>query len=379
MLSRGKRDRDKDSAKSQSERHSLHVYLEQKAELAVHGECSAQRRLSEAEADMDVREWEKRSSDSALYEANRELESQRLELNQANRWADQAQRERIGWHGELEMRSRLFQESRQRDCQNIEELRRFCSLEAEKARQSRIEELSMNQERSPSVVNQLMIQIQELQNTVSSLTDARDFHDPEHPTFPADPGRFRVAVKSPAASMQCRMIHGTLWVHRETFLKANLLEKDNPHPASRIPGIWQSLCEMEQDSRMRRDAQSSTSPNPSQERVQGPLFHTGGTSSHNGVMDYPRYSILKMHLGQFSDSMEFQSWKVNFKTEVCATSQFPHITMHWITEVHMAKSTHDLVTSRSITGRTDFADYDLLDAKIVSALKKLITNMHFRR
>ena len=42
---------------------SLYVYLEQKTELAVKEEYSAQRRLSEAEADKDVRKWEKRSSD----------------------------------------------------------------------------------------------------------------------------------------------------------------------------------------------------------------------------------------------------------------------------------------------------------------------------
>ena len=44
-----------------------------------------------------------------------------------------------------------------------------------------------------------------------------------------------------------------------------------------------------------------------------------------------------MHLGTFPDSMEFQSWKFNIKTEVCASSQFPHITMNWITEVEMVK------------------------------------------
>ena len=77
------------------------------------------------------------------------------------------------------MRNRLFQESRARDCQEIGELRRFCSLEAEKTRQSRIEELSMNQERSPSVANQLLSEIQKLQNNANSLTDERDFHDAE--------------------------------------------------------------------------------------------------------------------------------------------------------------------------------------------------------
>ena len=49
---------------------------------------------------------------------------------------------------------------------------------------------------------------------------------------------------------------------------------------------------------MRRYAQSSTIPNPNQEVVQGPLFHTGGIYCHHGVMDYPRYSILEMHLGK---------------------------------------------------------------------------------
>ena len=126
---------------------------------------------------MDVREWEKRRSDLALYETNRELESHRLELNPSNTGADQAQRERISLHGELELRNRCFQESRARNCQEIVEIRRFCSLDAEKARQSRIEELSKNQERRPSVVDHLMSEIQELQNKGNSLTDDREFNE----------------------------------------------------------------------------------------------------------------------------------------------------------------------------------------------------------
>ena len=51
-----------------SERRNLQVCLEQKADLAVREEYAAQRRLSEAEADMEIRNWEKRSSDVALHE-----------------------------------------------------------------------------------------------------------------------------------------------------------------------------------------------------------------------------------------------------------------------------------------------------------------------
>ena len=56
-LSKGTRDRDLGSGQTLSERQILLVYLEQKAEMAVRGECAAQRRLSEAEADMDKRIW----------------------------------------------------------------------------------------------------------------------------------------------------------------------------------------------------------------------------------------------------------------------------------------------------------------------------------
>ena len=58
---------------------------------------------------MDMRNWERRNADMALYETSRELESQRLERFQAYQWADQAQRERISLCGELEMKNRLFQ------------------------------------------------------------------------------------------------------------------------------------------------------------------------------------------------------------------------------------------------------------------------------
>ena len=94
-LSKGKKDRDLESAQTLSERRNLHLSLERKAEFAVQGECAAQKRSSEAEAEMDIRNWEQRNADIAGYETNRELESQRLEVYQANQRADQAQREKI--------------------------------------------------------------------------------------------------------------------------------------------------------------------------------------------------------------------------------------------------------------------------------------------
>ena len=54
--------------------------------------------------------------------------------------------------------------------------------------------------------------------------------------------------------------------------------------------------------------------------------------------------------------------------------------MHWIKEVGTAKSTDELETSRSMVERTDFPDYDVLDAMIAFALKKLLDKqIHFRK
>ena len=108
------------------------------------------------------------------------------------------------------------------------------------------------------------------------------------------------------------------------------------------------------------------------------LNHTSGTYSDNGVIDFPRFPISEMHLGNFQDSLEVQSWKVNFKTAVCSKSADPHLTMQWIKEVEIAKSVDDLMTSQSTTGRRDFPDCEMLDALIASALKSLLDkHVHF--
>ena len=78
---------------------------------------------------------------------------------------------------ELELRNWLFQEDHARDCQEIEELRRIC-VEADQARQARIEKLSLQHQRNLTAVSQMTAQVRVLQK-VNSLSDAREFHDPE--------------------------------------------------------------------------------------------------------------------------------------------------------------------------------------------------------
>ena len=84
-------------------------------------------------------------------------------------------------------------------------------------------------------------------------------------------------------------------------------------------------------------------------------------------MENPRNRISELHFCNFTDSVDIQCWKVNFKTEVCSNSAWPTVTMLWIKEVEIGKSVYDLTTSQPSEGR-DFSDIEMLDAKIASAL-----------
>ena len=67
-------------------------------------------------------------------------------------------RDKISLYGQLGFRNKLFRENHAKDCQEIEELRRICREETDRARQARIDELPVRQERNPTTVSQLLAQ-----------------------------------------------------------------------------------------------------------------------------------------------------------------------------------------------------------------------------
>ena len=96
-----------------------------------------------------------------------------------------------------------------------------------------------------------------------------------------------------------------------------------------------------------------------------------GRFSKNCGADQQRLQISDLHFDKFPTPATFACWKIRFKTEVCTCSQFPTEAMLWIKEVEMVESVDDLKSSRSIKG-TPGPDFELLDARIASALNKII-------
>ena len=97
---------------------------------------------------------------------------------------------------------------------------------------------------------------------------------------------------------------------------------------------------------MKRESLNTSIPSHHLQSRSGMLNHTGGTHSHSAMMDNPRIPQSELNLGKFPDSLEFQSWKVNFRTVVCLRTADPQITVHWFKEVEIEKSIDELVTSR---------------------------------
>ena len=93
--------------------------LEREAELIARGEKLAQQRFFEAETEVEVKHWEKRNSDIALYEINRR---------------------NMGWSGSKRQKKlvrrignekQTFPRNQAKYCQEIEELRRKCCEETD--------------------------------------------------------------------------------------------------------------------------------------------------------------------------------------------------------------------------------------------------------
>ena len=88
--------------------------------------------------------------------------------------------------------------------------------------------------------------------------------------------------------------------------------------------------------------------------------------------------VSELHFDKFPTPATFACWKIRFKTEVCSCSQFPTEAMQWIKEVELVDSVDDLKSSSSTRG-ISMPNFEVLNARIASALNKIFHNSHFKR
>ena len=105
---------------------------------------------------------------------------------------------------------------------------------------------------------------------------------------------------------------------------------------------------------------------------------SGGDYSKNYGAHLQRLQISDLHFDKFPTPATFACWSIRFKTEVCTCSQFPAEAMHWIKEVEMVDSVDDLRSSSSTRG-IPMPIFEVLDARIASALNRIVHNSPFKR
>ena len=132
---------------------------------------------------------------------------------------------------------------------------------------------------------------------------------------------------------------------------------------------------MEKSERQEQDQDLRCQSGPSAKHS---VIFSGGDSSKNYGADQQRLQISDLHFDKFPTPATFACWKIRFKTEVCTCSQFPTEAMQWIKEVEMVDSVDDLKSSSSTRG-IPMPNFEVLDARIASALNKIIHNSHFKR
>ena len=132
---------------------------------------------------------------------------------------------------------------------------------------------------------------------------------------------------------------------------------------------------MEKSERQAQDQDPRCQSGPS---AKNSVIFNGGDSSKNYGADQQRLQISDLHFDKIPTPATFSCWKIIFKTEVCTCSQFPTEATHWIKEVEMVESVDDLISSSSIRG-IQMPNFEVLDARIASALNRIIHNSHFKK
>ena len=161
----------------------------------------------------------------------------------------------------------------------------------------------------------------------------------------------------------------------------------NPVASSSAPypqelNQWSSSIEeplhsstVEKSERRTQDQDQRCQSGPS---AKNSVILSGGDFSKNYGADQQRLQISDLHFDKFPTSATFAGWKIGFKTEVCTCSQFPTEAMLWIKEVEMVDSVDDSMSSSSFKG-IQMPIFEVLDARIASALNRIIHDSHFQR
>ena len=235
--------------------------------------------------------------------------------------------------------------------------------------------------------------VQELQNEANCMNDSKDFQDAESvrsgnshvtsrpmsfPTHPIPEGMLRPSFVSPRRKegppciWDTHGILGNVFANPHASSSAPYAQELNPWSTTIEEPLHMSTAEKSERLEQNRDLRCQSGPS-----AKDSVIFSGGDYSKNYGADQQRLQISDLYFYKFPTPATFACWKIRFKTEVCTCSQFPTEALQWIKEGEMVDSVDDLRSSSSTRG-ISMPNFEVLDARIASALNKIIHNSHFK-
>ena len=166
-------------------------------------------------------------------------------------------------------------------------------------------------------------------------------------------------------------ISGNVFANPTASSSAPYLQESNPWVSNVSEHTSPHVMSESQTSALDPRCQSGTSARNS-------VIPSEGRFSKNYGADQQRLQISDPHFDRFPTPATFACWRIRFKTEVCTCSQFPTEAMLWIKEVELVDSVDDLKFSCSVKG-IHVPNFEVLDAKIASALNRTIHSTRFKK
>ena len=342
--------------------------------------------LAECQAIINRHEFQAAYDRRSLLKLGDIIESQQEELHCA-RAEEVQQRDQHLLQEQLLQQNLELREAHQRSLTEMEELRKFQSSTFDTiARRKLVED--------QNTILELSGRIQELQNEINCTIDSKEFQDAEsirsgnsHVTsrpvsFPPHPIPEGMLSRSfgvpsrregPPSIWDTHGISGNVFANPDASSSAPYPQELNQWISSIEEPLHSSTVEKSERQKQDQDLRCQSGPS-----AKNSVIFSGGDSSKNYGADQQRLQISDLHFDKFPTPATFACWKIRFKAEVCTCSQLPTEAMQWIKEVEMVDSVDDLKSSSS-TRVISMPNFEVLDARIASALNKIIHNSHFKR
>ena len=299
----------------------------------------------------------------------------------------ESRREQVRLQEELSMKEKVLRDTQIRSMREMGEMKR--------ARELRVDEVSVQKLReNHETIQKLTSQLQEMQEQMNSMNDLGQFQDVESNYS----GRLlnvssQPAMISSSRSMLSRDKRLPLETWNTSGLQENVFgnqcstfESPRDHPQGNHSGAPQrergSVPQATRSGTLfaRNDKQSREAiPMPTFARRPSTMSSTIPVEfPQNSMVGQQRQQISELQSDKFPIPQSFLVWKIRFKNQVATCSDFPSDAMLWIKEVEMVDSLEELKSSRSVLGK-NFPNFEMLDAKIASALNKIIQNSQFKK